>query len=440
MISSAQPQSKAPHPEKAEKMVEALGEFWISGKEDIKLPGKLIYGDTHRLELFGTFGESLNSPETMLSIKGLFRTDGQNGVEGNSVTLLDCFTTNHGFVGNANIEFQNIHFDTALIGPILFDGWEDVEANTLTASIWPMTEWVHPNIIEVNHTPPAEPSVIQIRPYYKIPVHGCERHGIPFDLELICSASLTESGMPNGIKVKAEEVCLISVETKSGKESVSNLLEIIEDLKKFLTVIANIPTATDSIHFVHPQYPQEMIQVHQQWEKTNRNKETRRSPSLYELNTSRSNIGVDVIREWFKLCDKYGDALDWLLHYSLHTGGVLESRFQAAYMGLEGIWSASYGLEKSLLTKKKLAKFIQEIGEPFTSKLGTETDNIEKWAGRVIEIRNKRTAHVDHIEINIPLKEYSDKAQWLKSLGAGFLMKEMGIPNDLITSNLSRRL
>ena len=346
-----------------------------------------------------------------------------------AVTLFNCFpirTTNDFGPGTG---WQQVHTDTAVIGPGYSDDQSpnDLDARELTTSIWPMAQIIQPDTVKERW----EETRLEISiESYTIDIPSCEKEGKLFTVTLNRDAGISWNAIEG--KTTLRERCGVTITPDSGRETLGFLRGVAYDLQLLITMLVNQSTTIEEITFLHPETPEEIgyktfeLYAHWRGEKTDQDNMLR--PTCYL-----EDVNKHIIRNWFREREKYGPSAGLLCHQHImgNYNQPADTAFHEAFVAVERIWSTWNGKKQSVMRDPSnildLAKY---TGEPFASRIDQET------AKRMIGARNQHTAHSDpHPAWEITGREWLKNAELLRYLGKAFLMKEIEIPAEEITQH-----
>ena len=429
------------------------GEFWIDGDETHKVPGTLTYGSgmTCTLELSGQLKDWSRNAE-MQTILGL--VDG--GMQ--CVTLRDCLECSaSGFMGTPGAT-QKYICHQVFKGKLMFLGGEQIDAESLTVSMWPLQEWLSgSNLVEFDwSTTSREPRSANFLPDECITIPGCRSENLDFTVEIWRSAGLSSGWNRKGNWLKAEPLSWVRL-IPAEQVPVESLTKLVFRLQQLLTVLVNVPAVVNSVSFISPLEVDpgrnwyKNVELFAEW-RGGRGEDDAQIRIYDGVGIGES--GSDIIREWFRVCDGYGPAVDWLLSHYFTPHIPVDLRFNAAFTSVERLLSqclgpyrpgrpGGYGKGEARASVPSLIQFIERASLSETCYFkDMDCGERRDWADRVMKIRDNYTAHLDWGENTLEPdgEEFAQQSEVLTCLGVGFLMSQMKIPRAVITEVLDRRL
>ena len=271
-----------------------IGCFWIPGKEEEKIKGKLTLGSKPELELSGSL---ISQATEKCNLVGKL-----SGHTHGAVTLFNCLPTLTKNDYGPGTGWQNVHTDTAIIGP----GWpddqspEDIYAKELTTSIWPMAQIVRPHAVRECRR--ERSLAIRIEPY-TIEIPDCEKEERLFTVLLNRRAGKGSDAQEGTTTLR--EACSVTIIPESGRERLGFLRQAANELQMLITLLVNQSTIIEGMTFLHIETPENIVdgifEIHAHWrgEKTQQDNMLRPVCLLEENNK-------DIIRNWFGETEKYG--------------------------------------------------------------------------------------------------------------------------------------
>lgn len=442
------------------------GEFWIDGDDTHKVQGVLTYGSgiPGTLELSGHLpapfsSTSMQNTTPMRNILG--------SVEGGMqcVTLRDCFKTLSSGFPDMPGATQKYLCNRVFKGKLMFPNAEQINAESLTVSMWPLTEWAHgKDLVEVDlFRTRQELQSATFLPDERVTVPGCRSETLGFTVEIWRSAGLWGGDNQKGTWLKAEPRSWFKLIPESAATSVESLMVAAHKLQLMLAMFADVPAVVNGVHFISPYDDIESkddwmrnVEFFQEWmggPPSDDGKDTQ--VSLFSSVLMRQ-VGHDIIREWFNLCDNYHPAVNWLLSPYFNPRLPIDIQFDIAFKAVERLLSQhlgpgrprdhgtrDYRKGESRASASSLVQFIECAGLSDARWFKNMDDDARlEWASRVMEMRDKHTAHLDW-EGSLQHPEdiaFYQQAKLLACLGVGFLMKRMKIQGAVITEALDHRL
>ena len=434
-------------------MTETHGQFWIDGDDSRKATGKLTYGNGVRstLEVAGHLVSplSLRPPWEHVHIIGVVDRGNQ------CVTLRDCFPINT--VGPPGLPGATQRFacNQVFKSKLSFEGDGKIKAESLSVSMWPLRQWVDPDLIQVDWTtPPGEQQVIETLPDSAAIVRDCQSEGLHFDVEIWSTAEV--SGSTGRVTIKPRS--WFKVIPDSPDTPIENLITIVGKLQLFLTMLADKPAVVNHVSFIdsEPSYadPRYYVEFFQDWFGGPPSDVSDESDwvSPYFMDVRMEKVGHDTIREWFKLFDAYNPAVSWLLSRYFHPGLPVDMQFNVAFTAVERLLSQhlgrnrpgrpkGYGEGESRASADSLVRFVESAGLSDTGYFEDKDSAARKmWAQHVMSMRDELTVHLDFKGNRQPPEDFYEQAQILTCLGIGLLMTQMKIPGAVIKECLNFRL
>ena len=431
-------------------MTETDGEFWIDGDDTRKLTGKLTYGNGvgSTLEVAGY----LVGPLTARPSLGLVNIIGIVDHGAFCVTLRDCVPINT--VGTPGLPGATQRFacNQVFKSRLSFEGDEKIKATSLSVSMWPLRQWVDPDLIKFDWaTPPGEQQVIETLPDCATVIRDCQSEGLTFDVEIWSTAGVSKS--TSGVTIKPRS--WFKVIPGSPDTPVENLITIVWKLQLFLTMLADKPAVVNHVSFAEPEFadPRNAVEFFQEWYggPPSDVSETTDWVSRSFIDVRMEKVGHNTIREWFRLFDKYNPAVSWLLSRYFHLGVPVEMQFNSAFAAVERLLSQYLGRSRpgprkyrageSRASSDSLVRFVESAGLSEVNYF-KDMDSTARntWAEHVMAMRDKFVDHLDFDGSRRPPEDFYEQAQILTCLGIGFLMTKMKIPGAAIERYVDLRL
>ena len=429
-------------------MTETDGEFWIDGADSRKLTGKLTYGNGvgNTLQVAGYLVGPLSSRLSVGPVNIIGIVDHGSFC----VTLWDCIPINT--VGPPGLPGATQRFacNQVFKSKLSFEGDGKIKAKSLSVSMWPLRQWVDPDLIQVDWTtPPGEQQVIETLPDSAAIVRDCHSEGLHFDVEIWSTAEV--SGSTGGVTIKPRS--WFKVIPDSPDTPIENLITIVWKLQLFLTMLADKPAVVNHVSFTEPEFadPRNAVEFFQEWYggPPSDVSETSDWVSRSFRDVRMEKVGQNTIHEWFRLFDHYNPAVSWLLSRYFHPGLPVDMQFNAAFTAVERLLSQHLGPSRdkgyregeSRASVDSLVQFIGSAGLSDTNFFKDKDSAVRKeWAEHVMYMRDKFVAHLDFDGSRRPPEDFYEQARILTCLGIGFLMTQMKIPGAVIEKCADLRL
>ena len=433
-------------------MTETDGEFWIDGADSPKLTGKLTYGNGvgSTLQVAGHLVGPLSSRLSVGPVNIIGSVDHGSFC----VTLRDCIPINT--VGTPGLAGATQRFacNRVFKSKLSFEGDETIKAKSLVVSMWPLRQWVDPDLIQVDWTtPPGDQQLIEKLADSTPIIRDCQSERLTFDVEVWSTAELSGSTR-GGVTIKPRS--RFKVIPDSPDTPIENLITIVWKLQLFLTMLADKPAVVNHVSFTEPEFadPRNAVEFFQEWYggPPSDGSETSDWVSRSFMDMRMEKIGHNTIREWFRLFDDYNPAVSWLLSRYFHPGVPVDMQFNSAFTAVERLLSQhlgqdrpgspkGYGEGESMASADSLVRFVERAGLSDTIYFKDKDSAARKtWAQHVKSIRDKFTVHLDFKENRQPPEDFYEQAQILTCLGIGFLMTQMKIPGAVIEKCVDLRL
>ena len=432
-------------------MTETDGEFWIDGDDSRKAAGKLTYGNGVRstLEVVGYLVGPLTSRLSVGPVNIIGIVDHGSFC----VTLRDCIPINT--VGTPGVPGATQRFACSQVfkSRLSFEGDGQIKAKSLSVSMWPLKQWVDPDLIKFDRTTsPGKQQVIETLPDSTMIIPDCESEGLTFDVEIWSSAGVSRSS--HGVIIKPQS--WFKVIPGPDDTPVENLITIAWKLQLFLTMLADKPAVVNHVSFIDPEYadPRDSTEFFQEWYGGPPSDVPEASDWVSHsfMDVRMEKIGHNTIHEWFRLFDEYNPAVSWLLSRYFHPGVPVDMQFNSAFTAVERLLSQhlgrnrpgrpkGYGEGESRASVDSLVQFIGSAGLSDTGYFKDKDSAARKtWAQHVMSMRDELTVHLDFKGNRQPPEDFYEQAQILTCLGIGFLMTQMKIPGAMIEKCVDLRL
>lgn len=404
------------------------GLFWLRDNEQKKLWGTLYISETNEVEL-ETFGSLIDPMEGgSMTILGQIRS-GQEWV-----TLIDCFPTNTQNPWASQIGKIDWSHQTCLINIVVqgmcFEEREEIAFERATLSITSLSAWAKPKIVKLDHpTKKDKPRRIHI----SIEDRADEKVGASFRGEEVEIAlrflPKQEIRRRDAVtRILVEDHCNLTIARTDGhKMPLSTIFSVGKGMQDILSICCNETPIVNSCLVQHGNSKSRPAKVFVRMRGSDAERKNGRAFPALDLEDIGGMRGV---ARWFELSERYGEAIAYLTSTWYNDKSYPEDKLSRMYVAIESLVARKKNRKTAKMTEVELAKFIEE-GIP--NFLGVTNMPPKKWAARTKSIRNQKISHLDPSSTaKFGGRTIDIMANVLYVAGASFLLREMGMDNDLI--------
>ena len=428
------------------------GTFWVDNNNQ-RLTGVLTcgHGIQNTLEINGHLIDDFNFSKTPepVNITGIVDSGFQH------VALRHCFAINSsGFPGYPG-STQKILCNQVLKGQLTFENDNEITAKSLTVSMWPLHEWVNPQLLKSNWLSLGDdPIAIETLPNSTITIANCKSGTLTFDLEVQSYKAFSQSQQRLLIQAKTS----VSINPHQEATPIADLLSVAHKLQEFFTLLAGKAATINLATFKAPdpdlQHPKYNTAIFAEWFGGPPNEEASKSgwSQIPFREVRLPFINPDALRKWFNLCDEYDPAIPWLTSRHFHPQSLSDIQFNATFTALERLISQhlgpkrpgrsrGYGLGESRASAESLVEFINKTAIANTEHFSKKTpEELLDWAKYILTVRDKFTVHLDWNHKEDPPDDFYEQEHILASIATGFLMEQMDFPQKATIGFLNQTL